>query len=81
MSAGQNGIYLQTWVAVGDKTLRVATIILAVLLGAGSALAEWQDATTTDFGGKKIVMQRNSRYGCDLEIRPRRQRKSVSALR
>jgi hypothetical protein len=48
---------------VGDKTLRVATIILAVLLGAGSALAEWQDATTTDFGGKKIVMQRTPGTG------------------
>ena len=40
--------------------MRVATtiVILAVLMGAGPALAEWQDATETTAGGKKIVMQR-----------------------
>jgi hypothetical protein len=43
--------------------LRVATTILAMLLGAGPALAEWQDATATDFGGKKIAMQRTPGQG------------------
>ncbi len=44
-------------------TLRVAIIILAVLLGAAPALAEWQDATETGPGGKKIVMQRTPAKG------------------
>jgi hypothetical protein len=47
----------------GDMTLRVAIIILAVLLGAAPALAEWQDATETGPGGKKIVMQRTPAKG------------------
>ena len=38
--------------------MRVATTILAVLIGAGSATAQWRDATETDPTGKKIVMQR-----------------------
>jgi hypothetical protein len=39
--------------------VRVATtIILAILMGAGPALAEWQDATETAAGGRKIAMQR-----------------------
>ncbi len=38
--------------------LRFAITIFAVLsLSAGPTLAEWQDATATDFGGKKIPMQ------------------------
>jgi hypothetical protein len=36
----------------------VTTFIIAALFGAGPALAEWQDATETTSGGKKIVMQR-----------------------
>jgi len=43
---------------IGDMTLRIATAILAVLIGAGSASAQWRDATETDPKGKKIVMQR-----------------------
>ena len=43
--------------------MRVAITILAMLLGAGPALAEWQDATATDFGGKKIPMQRTPGQG------------------
>ena len=41
--------------------MRVATtiVLLAVLLGAGPALAEWQDASETA-GGKKIAMQRTA---------------------
>jgi hypothetical protein len=44
-------------------TVRVATTLLAVLIGAGSALAEWRDATETDPKGKKIVMQRTPGKG------------------
>jgi hypothetical protein len=45
-------------------TLRAATPILTILLlGAAPALAEWQDASTADFGGKKIVMQRTPGTG------------------
>ena len=43
--------------------MRVTTIILAVLLGAGPALAQWQDATETGPAGKKIVMQRTPGKG------------------
>jgi hypothetical protein len=39
-----------------------ATIILAVLIGAGPALAQWQDATGAD-AGKKIAMQRTPGKG------------------
>jgi hypothetical protein len=39
--------------------VRVATtIIIAALIAAGPALAEWQDATETAPNGKKIAMQR-----------------------
>jgi hypothetical protein len=41
----------------------VATAILAVLIGAGPAPAQWQDATETDSTGKKIVMQRTPAKG------------------
>ncbi len=44
-------------------TTTVATTILAVLIGAGPALAQWQDATQTGPGGKKIVMQRTPGKG------------------
>ena len=44
-------------------TLRVAATILAVLIGAGSASAQWQDATDTDPKGRKIVMQRTPGKG------------------
>ncbi len=43
--------------------MRVTTVILAVLLGAVPALAEWQDATETGAKGKKIVMQRTPGKG------------------
>jgi hypothetical protein len=43
--------------------LRVAITILVVSIGVGPALAEWQDATVTDAGGKKIVMQRTPGKG------------------
>ena len=43
--------------------LRVATAILAVLIGAGPAPAQWRDATETDSTGKKIVMQRTPAKG------------------
>lgn len=48
---------------IGDMNLRLATIILAMLLGASPALAEWQDATETGPGGKKIPMQRTPGKG------------------
>src|ERR1700737_1561824 len=48
---------------IGDMTLRVATAILAVLIGAGPAPAQWRDATETDSTGKKIVMQRTPAKG------------------
>jgi hypothetical protein len=44
-------------------TLRVATTIVAVLIGAGPALAQWQDATQADPKGRKIVMQRTPGKG------------------
>ena len=44
-------------------TLRVATAILAVLIGAGPAPAQWRDATETDSTGKKIAMQRTPGKG------------------
>ena len=48
-------------------TTIVATIILAVLIGAGPTLAQWQDATQTGPGGKKIVMQRTPGKGTALK--------------
>jgi len=44
-------------------TLRVATTILALSIGAGSALAQWRDATQADPTGKRIVMQRTPGKG------------------
>lgn len=41
----------------------VTTLFIAALIGAGPALAEWQDATETAAGGKKIVMQRTPGKG------------------
>ena len=43
--------------------MRVATIILAASIGAGPAMAQWQDATETSPTGKKIVMQRTPGKG------------------
>ena len=43
--------------------MRVATAILAVLIGAGPAPAQWRDATETDSTGKKIAMQRTPGKG------------------
>ncbi len=43
-------------------TLRATATILAVMIAAGPAPAQWQDATMTD-GGKKIVMQRTPGKG------------------
>ena len=40
-----------------------ATTLLAVLIGAGPALAQWRDATETDLTGKKVVMQRTPGKG------------------
>jgi hypothetical protein len=46
--------------------LRVATVVLAVLMGAAPAAAQWQDATEIS-GGKKIVMQRTPGKGTVLK--------------
>jgi hypothetical protein len=43
--------------------LRAATVILAALIGAGPAMAQWQDATETAATGKKIAMQRTPGKG------------------
>lgn len=43
--------------------LRIAATIFALLIGAGSALGQWQDATQTDPKGRKIVMQRTPGKG------------------
>jgi len=43
--------------------LRAAAIILAILLAAGPAAAEWEDASATDSGRKKIAMQRTPGKG------------------
>jgi len=48
---------------IGDIALRVAITILAVLIGVGSASAQWRDATDTDPKGKTIVMQRTPGKG------------------
>jgi hypothetical protein len=48
---------------LGEMTLRIATTILALLIGAGSAATQWQDATETDPKGKQIVMRRTPGKG------------------
>jgi hypothetical protein len=43
--------------------MRIATILLAMSIGAAPASAQWQDASGTDPKGKKIAMQRTPGKG------------------
>jgi hypothetical protein len=43
--------------------LRVTTIVVAILVSAAPALAEWQDASQAEGRGKRIVMQRTPSTG------------------